>query len=228
MISYELSQSPSDVTVIEGFPSFGLVSTIAIEFLMEQLDCDMIGEFVYDDFSPSVAIHDGELVKPMSIWHDPSNELVVLHTTLDVEGHEWDVAETILDLADDLSAKEIITLEGLSSTEEDTTAYTFDSEGLAEAGAEPLEESVLMGITAALMLRSDDISPLFAGAHSQLPDGQAATEIVKILESYLDLDVDLEPLREKTEQFEEKLQEMKQQTQQTQEEAKKRRLNYFG
>ncbi len=228
MIDYELSERPTGVTVIEGFPSFGLVSTIALEFLLEHLETEMIGEFVYDEFSPSVAIHEGELVKPMSIWHDEAHDLVILHTTLNIDGNEWDVAETILDLADDLEAEEIITVEGLSSTEEETQAYTFDNKALAEAGAEELDESILMGITAALLLRSDDISPLFAGAHSNLPDGEAATEIVRILKSYLDLDVDLEPLQEKTKEFEQKLEDLKQQTKQTEEEAKKRRLNYFG
>lgn len=228
MIDYTVDERPKGVTVIEGFPSFGLVSTIAIEFLLEQLDAERIGKFTYDELPATVAIHDNELVHPMSIWHVPDYDLVILHTTLDIDGKEWEAADVIVELTEELKAEELITIEGLTSESEESKAYTFEHDGLAACGAEELEESVLVGITAALMLKSDKVAPLFAGAHSQLPDGQAAAKIVEVLKAYLDLDVDLEPLLEKAKGFEEKLKNMFEQAEETQEEAKKRRLNYFG
>ncbi len=228
MIDYNLEEKPTEVTVIEGFPSFGLVSTISIEFLMDHLDFRKIGEFVYDELRPTVAIHEGEMVHPMSILYSDEHDLVMLHTTMNVSEIEWEMAETILDLAHELKAEEIITLEGVPVDQEGDVAFTYENEEMVEAGAEPLEESILVGITAALILRSDDITPLFAGAHSQLPDGEAAANLIRVLDNYLGLDVDPEPLIEKATQFENKLQKIMQQSQEAQEEADSRRLNYLG
>lgn len=228
MIDYDLYEEPKGVTIIEGFPGFGLVSTIAIEFLVEHLDAELIGEFVYDELPPTVAIHDGELVRPMSIWHVKDKELVILQTALNIQGLEWQMADSILELADELEADEIISLEGVASKEEETKAYTFDNEDMKEAGAEELEDSILLGITAALMLKGDNITPLFAGAHSKLPDGQAAAKIVEVLNKYLGLGLDPKPLLDKAQEFEEKLKSILQQSRQAEEEAEKKRLSYLG
>ncbi len=228
MIDYELREKPKGVTVVEGFPSFGLVSTIALEFLIDHLDVEQIGEFVYDDLSPTVAIHDGELIHPMSIYYDEDHDLVILHTSLNVQGLEWEVAECIDELAEELDAREVISVEGVPTDSEDTQAFTYEHEGLKDSGAEPLEESIIMGVTAALMLRTDKATPLFSGAHSQLPDGEAAAEVIEVLKEYLDLDIDPEPLIKKAEEFENNLKEMMQQSQEAQKEADKRRLSYLG
>ena len=63
MIDYVLTKEPKGVTIIEGFPGFGLVGNIAIEFLLEHLKAEEIGEFIYDELPATVAIHKGKIVK---------------------------------------------------------------------------------------------------------------------------------------------------------------------
>ena len=40
----ELSKKPKNCTLIEGFPGFGLVGTIATEYLLEHLQTEKIGK----------------------------------------------------------------------------------------------------------------------------------------------------------------------------------------
>ena len=47
-MKFELKKKPKNPTIIEGFPGFGLVGTIASEFLMSHLDCEQIGRFYFE------------------------------------------------------------------------------------------------------------------------------------------------------------------------------------
>ena len=44
----ELKEKPSKPRIVQGFPGFGFVGTIAMEFLIEHLKAELIGEFFYD------------------------------------------------------------------------------------------------------------------------------------------------------------------------------------
>ncbi len=227
MISYKLRKQPRGVTIIQGFPSIGLVSTIAVEFLLEHLKAERIGEFYYKELPATAAIHKGKLIHPMSIWHVDKLNLVVLHTILDVKGFEWELAELILDLAKKLKAKEVISIEGVASPEEAKT-YTYNNKRMEECGAEPLKESVITGVSAALLLTSGKVTPLFASTHSELPDSAAAAKIIEVLDKYLGLGVDYEPLLEQAKAFEEKLKSIMRQARETEEEIDKKKISYLG
>ena len=60
-----LSKKPKGVRIIEGFPGFGLIGTIAIEFLMEHLDTEKIGIVEMDDVPAMIAIHQNKVIEPI-------------------------------------------------------------------------------------------------------------------------------------------------------------------
>jgi uncharacterized protein len=113
---------PKSPTVILGFPGFGLVGTICTEFLIDHLKAELVGEFVYDELPPTVAIHKSRLVKPMAVFYDKKNNIVILHTILNTKGHEWEIADVIIDFVKKIKAKDVISIEGVGSMsgEEDT------------------------------------------------------------------------------------------------------------
>jgi len=47
-IKLNLTKNPKGVTIIEGFPGFGLVGTIATGFLIEHLKCEKIGTYFFE------------------------------------------------------------------------------------------------------------------------------------------------------------------------------------
>ena len=225
-----LKKTPKNPIILEGFPSFGLVGTITTEFLLEHLKAELIGEFVYDELSPIAAIHKGRLVNPMAVWYVPSKNIVILHTILNVKGYEWEIAENVMDMAKKMNAKEIISLEGVATDEmsEDIKVYYHGNKKLEECGALPVKESIIMGVSASLMLRYKKLSCLFAAAHSQLPDSKAAAKLIEILDKYLDLSVDYHPLLKQAEDFESKIKTILQQSNKTMKEADKKSMSYLG
>jgi uncharacterized protein len=224
-----LKKVPENPIIIEGFPGFGLVGTITTEFLLEHLKAEMIGKFEFEELSPITAIHKGKMVNPMAVWHVPGKNIVILHTLLNTKGFEWKIAEKVIEMAKKMKAKEIISLEGVAAPNPDeNTVYYHGNKELEKIGAKPITESVVMGVSAALMLKYDKLNCLFASAHSQLPDSQAAAKLIEMLDKYLNLKVDPKPLLKQAQEFEEKFKSILQKSNETLKEADKKSMSYLG
>ncbi|MBU1975715.1 MAG: PAC2 family protein [Nanoarchaeota archaeon] len=225
-----LKKIPKNPTVIEGFPGFGLVGTISTEFLIEHLKAKLIGEFEYDELPATVAIHKTNLVRPMAVFYSQKHNLVILHTILNTKGYEWKITDAIIDMLKKMKAKELISIEGVGSVsgEADSHLYSYNNAKLVKLGAKPVQESIIVGVSSAMMLRYPKTSCIFAGTHSQLPDSKAAASVIGLLDKYLKLKVDSAPLLKQAEQFETKIKDLLQKSTQTTDDADKKNMSYLG
>ncbi|NQU99048.1 proteasome assembly chaperone family protein [Candidatus Woesearchaeota archaeon] len=227
-----LKKKPQNPIIIEGFPGFGLIGTIVTEFLIEHMQCEMIGEFLYDDLPAMVAIHKGKLVKPMAVHYSKKFNIIILQTILNPKGKEWDIAEAILEMAEQVKAKKIISIEGVASqammSDKDTQLFYFGDDALKKVGLKPIDESIVVGVTSSIMLKHDDAVCIFAETNSALPDSKAAAKVIEVLDKYLGLKVDYKPLMKQAVDFESKLKTLMQQTTKTTEESDKKYMSYLG
>lgn len=216
-------------TIIEGFPGFGLVGTIATEFLIEHLQTEIVGEFTHDELPATVAIHNGKAIKPMAIHYNRTKNILILHTMLSVKGFEWQTAREIVSFMKKTDAKELICLEGVNAMipQEETKLYSYGNKAFTALGTEPMNESIIMGVTAAL-LTMINVSCLFAETHSGLPDSKAAAALIGVLDKHLGLHVDPKPLAAQAVAFEQKLKNIMEQTSKTKSESDKKNLSYLG
>jgi len=233
----KLWKKPKKCTIIEGFPGFGLVGTIASEFLIEHLKTEQIGKILFNDTPAMLAIHENKMVEPLGIFYNQKYNLVILHAITAAAHYEWDMANTIGKIASDLQAKEILSLEGVGSGEESEGNRVFYYTGneknaklFEKAGITPLKEGIIIGVTGAILLRVEKtpISCLFAETHSNLPDSSAAAKIIEALDKYIGMDLDYKPLMEQAAKFELKLKTMLQKSQEAQEVSDKKKLSYLG
>ncbi|MBD3209622.1 proteasome assembly chaperone family protein [Candidatus Woesearchaeota archaeon] len=225
-IRIDLKKKPQTPIIIQGFPGFGLIGTIATEFLIEHLKAEPIGEFMYDELPPTIAIHQGKLIKPMEVYHAKKENIIILHTILASKGVEWKIADLILDMRKKLKAKKLICLEGVMSPEGEGIFYYGDKQ--LENIAKPIKESIIMGVTAGIMTRTKDVTALFAESHSQLPDSKAAAKLIEVLDKHLGLDVDPKPLLQQAQEFEQKLKGILQQANKAGMEKERKDLSYLG
>jgi len=226
----KLSKKPTGATLIEGFPGFGLVGTIVTEYLLEHLKCEQIGEFIYDELPATVAIHKGKLVKPMGVYYNEKYNVIVLHAIADVRGFEWKIAEVVEKLMSELKIKEVISIEGVASPGDDPgSVFYYNNDKFKELGLKPIGESVIMGVTAALLTRnSKKMSCLFASTASKMPDSRAAASVIEFLDKYLKFDLDTKPLLLQAEIFEKKVKELMQQSSQAQLQQDSSQMSYLG
>jgi len=237
-LNIKLFKKPKNPTIIEGFPGFGLVSTIACEFLIDHLKTELIGKVVFDELPAMVAIHENKVVEPLGIFYNKKFNLVIVHAVTTSQGFEWKLAEEIIDLADKLEAKEIICLEGVGSpTTKDAQSRAFyyasdkkTGDTLNEIGLSPLKEGIIMGVTGALLTRTEKqkLTCIFSEAHSETPDSKAAAKVIESLDKYLGLDVDYGPLIKQAAQFEDKLRSIMSKSQKSQEISDAKKLSYVG
>lgn len=231
-----LNKKPKKVTIIEGFPGFGLVGTIATGFLVEHLKCEKIGRHYFEEPPITLAIHDCVLVDPIGIFYNKKYNLVIVHSITPANnGLEWKAADIIMDLAEQLEAKEIITIEGVGSTETtECRAFHYATQQstktkLTQLGYDCLGEGIIVGVTSALLLKSAiPLTCLFAETHSQLPDSKAAAKTVELLDKYLNLNVDYEPLLKQAQVFETKIKTILEQSKKAKEMKDKKALSYLG
>ena len=64
-----LKKKPKNPIIIDGFPGFGLVGTIATEFLLDHLKTEKIGKIWISELPAMVAIHEGKVVEPIGIFY---------------------------------------------------------------------------------------------------------------------------------------------------------------
>ncbi len=239
-ITLKLDKKPKSPTIIEGFPGFGLVGTIAVEFLLDHLKTEKIGRIDFNDGQPMVAIHAGKVVEPLGIFYNKEHNLLLVHAISSVHNGEWDMAAIINALAKQLSAKEVICLEGVGSGSKEETVqepevffYTTDSKqkkAFEKIKVKPLAEGIIIGVTGAVLLRVDaaPVTCVFAETKMNLPDSKAAAKVIEVLDNYLGLDVDYKPLLEQAQKFEEKLQNILKKSAETKEQVDKKKLSYIS
>ncbi|PLW79596.1 hypothetical protein C0585_06925 [Candidatus Woesearchaeota archaeon] len=204
-------------TIIEGFPGIGLIGTITTEFLIEHLNAEFVGHFEYDEFPATAAVHKGKLVHPMGVFYDKKNNIVLLHTILSSTNLEWKIAKAILDFSNKIKAKEIISVEGVASSVplKNSNMFYFStndnhSKKLKSMKLNPLVESIIVGVTSALLLKNQNqnLTCLFAQTSSTLPDSKGAAKVIEVLDKFVGLNVDYKPLLKQAKVFEDKLKTM--------------------
>ena len=228
-----LNKKPKKVTIIEGFPGFGLVATIACEFLLDHLKTEQIGKIIFEETQPMVAIHDTKVVEPLGIFYNKQYNVVIVHAVAPSQGKEWKLANVINEMAKKLDAKEVISLEGVGAGGEvkESNAFYFSSENgkkFSKIGIKPLKEGIIMGVTGAMLIKANKLSCIFAEAHTNMPDSKAAAKIIEVLDKYLGLKVDYGPLMEQADKFQDKLQGMMEQGQAAQDMNIMKKLSYVG
>ncbi len=230
-----LNKVPQRVTIIEGFPGFGLIGTIATEFLLEHLETEKIGTIDIDEIPAMVAVHQNKVIEPVSIHYNKKYNLVLIHAINIGKGLGWKLADIIGELATKLKAKEIISLEGVGSPNPGASRIFFYTSGgktdKLNTIAKPLMEGIIVGVTGALISKNVGVPvvALFAEAKSKLPDSKAAAEIIKVLDAYTGLQIDYKPLLKQAEEFEKKLKGIMESAGKTEKMVEdKQKLNYVG
>lgn len=236
MMQIQLTKKPKNVTLIEGFPGFGLVGTIATEYLLQHLKCEFIGSFWLEEMPATVVVHESRFIPPIGLYYNKEYNIVIVHAISGTMGVEWMIADYINEIAKQMTAKEIISIEGVGAATETEESQVFyyttnqkKKEQLKKLGVNTLQEGIIIGVTSALLLKTKtDVIALFADTHSKLPDSKAAAKIIETLDKYLGLKIDPKPLVQTAEKFEKKLQEILEKSKLTTDQAKEKQMNYVG
>jgi uncharacterized protein len=218
-------------TVIDGFPSVGLVSSIVANYLINALQLVQIG-IMDSPYFPTVAlVRDGKPMNPVRIYAGGKTEeekLVVFISEFQpppnlIKG----IASTVLDWAQDQRCVQLVCPEGLivdreAGAESDIEVFGIGStdrsnEVLKKHAVAMFEEGVITGVAGVLLnegrKRDFDVITLLSEAHPDYPDARAAARVIETIDKLLlHTELDAKPLYEEAERIENQLKSIQHQT----------------
>jgi len=232
---YELKRMDlRGATVIDGFPSVGLVSSIVANYLINALNLVQIG--IMDSvYFPTVAlVRDGQPMNPVRIYAGPKmderDQIVVFISEFQPPPNLIKaIASTVLDWAQDARCNLLVCPEGLIvDAQEDeggdrqvevygigSTDKTMDM--IRKSGITVFEEGVITGVAGVLLnegrKRDFDVITLLSEAHPDYPDARAAARAIEVIDKLLlHTELDARPLYEEAERIEMQLKSINRQT----------------
>jgi uncharacterized protein len=224
---YEYSKmNISNSLLITGFPTVGLIGTIATRFIVYSLNLKLIGALLSDYFPPVSIISGGEPLPPVRFYGEEKtcgpngkyerlvvmlSEFVPHYSTL------RPMANKMIDWCKENNCRSIICMEGFNLEErrEDIPLLGVGSTNearkmLERYGVKIMEEGMVSGISGILLYegkrRNFDVSCILAGTHAEYPDAKAAAKVLEIVNKMLpDIKIDPEPLYKEAEKIEEQI-----------------------
>jgi uncharacterized protein len=224
---YELKRVDlKGATVIDGFPSVGLVSSIVANYIINSLHLELVG--IMDSiYFPTVSlIRDGTPTNPVRIYSgakkggDEDQIAVFISEFQPPPNLIKLIAQTMIDWAQEQKCKMLLCPEGLivdreakeGLDEELVSVYGigsthFSSEVLRNNGIKIFEEGVITGVAGVLLnegkKRDFDVISLLSEAHPDYPDARAAARVIDAIDKILlHTELDAKPLYEEAERIE--------------------------
>ncbi len=214
--------------VILGFPSIGLVSLIAANFVVRNMELERVASIISDDFPPYTLIHDGVPSPPIRIFAgqrecddtgEQCEQLIVINGEFIPKGQVVrPTVEKILDWCEEKGVRTIVTLEGINVNQDSDEAEVMGvasnektREMLNKYNVKELREGMVSGISGVMLYEAGirggcDIVTLLGPAKSNYPDARGAARLLEVVGEMLpELKLDPEPLYEEAGEIEERM-----------------------
>jgi uncharacterized protein len=209
--------------VIEGFPSVGLVGSIATEYIATKLEMEEIGFIQSDRLPPVTIVKDSVPKSPIRIYAK-DNLVVFVSDTAIPESLTYDLARAIVEWAKKHGASKIISVGGIAKEEKSADGKIFvvgtdkaEVDALiAKKEFSPIKLGFLTGLLGILLLHcSEEKLPAHAyltDATIDTPDPKAAAMMVGAISDELGLKIDTDALVQTSEKLEKKIGELMKRT----------------
>ena len=218
-----------DAVAIVGFPSLGLVSSIATGFLAKELKLDLIAAVSSPAFPPYAIVQGGVPMPPVRIYGgcrkkdcdceggiDCEDLFVITSEFVPKPEQTYEIASMIVDWCLKNNVSKIITLDGIPLFGPDM--YSIIGVGstenarkmMREYNIDSVDDGMVRGISGMMLLKSSDIDldviTLLGSAKQDMPDPKGAAKLMEPLTRLLpELKIDTEPLYKEAEEIEKKI-----------------------
>ncbi len=215
-------------TIIEGFPSVGLVGAIATEYLSSQLGLTEIGFMKSRKLPPVTIVKDGIPKSPIRFYANESLVAIVSDTAVP-SALTYDIADAVVDWSLKHNAMRLISLGGIARQEEtgsrgadDVFAVAADSKTLDKLSAKnyrTIKLGFLTGVFGVLMLecleKNIEAFGFLADAHPDRPDPKAAALVLDALAKFIGITLDTKSLLDTSAKIEQRMATLMRQTKRT-------------
>ena len=212
-------------TVIAGFPSIGLVSTIVANYLIDALGLKQIGAMDSSQFPTLSVVHTGEPLSPVRIYGGalPNGQKIAVFVSEFKPKPNLinSLSDSIMAWVKKKSCKLLISPEGMvvegKSAEDEmiVDAYAIGSTENARAilqakNIPQFKNGIIAGVSGVLLNKGVhekvDVISILAEAHPNYPDARAAASAINVIGLVIGVEINVGPLYEEAERIEKQLQ----------------------
>ncbi len=213
-----------NATVIAGFPSIGLVSTIVANYLIDALGLKQTGALDSPHFPTLSVVHTGEPLSPVRIYAGTmtnGEKLVVFVSEFKPKPNLINsLSEVIMKWVQQNNCKLLISPEGMvveGKTEDEeniTDAYAIGStenarNTLHSKNIAQFKNGIIAGVSGVLLNKGKhenfDVISILSEAHPNYPDARAAASALNVIATLIGVDINVVPLYEEAERIENQL-----------------------
>jgi uncharacterized protein len=226
---------PMDSTsVLIGFPGSGLVGTIALQYMVDQLGFEQIGTMTSKFFPPLAMMNKGVINDPVRIYI--KNDIAAI--VADIPIHPmicYETSRDIIDWIEQFKPKEVLTIAGIITNEPEKRVF-----GVATTteGLKRIEEHTLLlpigsisGIASSLLTecKARGITAYgLLGETVNAPDPRSSAATIEVLNKLYNLSLDMQPLIDQAVEIEQSMGKLAEEVQQSAEQSPKKDLIMYG
>ena len=215
----------NNATVIAGFPSIGLVSTIVANYLIDAFGLKQVGALNSPHFPTLSVVHTGEPLSPVRIYAGTiksGEKIAVFVSEFKPKPNLINsLSEAIMNWVKKKKCKLLISPEGMvvegkSSEEENAVdAYaigsTENARKLLQAKDIPqFKNGIIAGVSGVLLNKGKhenfDVISILSEAHPNYPDARAAASAINVIATVVGIEINVGPLYDEAERIEKQLQ----------------------
>ena len=215
---YETSKNNlKNPTIFVGFVGAGLVGTIAIDHMINQLDMKEVGFLRSKHLPPSTVFMQGRLRHPFRIYsnNDGSICAIICEIIISKDGI-YNIAMAILEWAEKKGSNEIIVLDGVAANKHDGEAFFAAEVDLCrimeENDIKMIPQGFITGISGGILneclIRKIRGVTLLAKADERTPDPVAAATIIEAVNRLYETEIDTTNLKKQKKQLGVELREL--------------------
>ncbi len=205
--------------IFAGFVGAGLVGSLSISHIIEELKMEEIGLMRSKYLPPSTVFMKGRLRHPFRFYANKDGTIcaIICEITLRMEGL-YSLVSAILDWSEKKGSKEIVILDGIPSDEHDDKAYCAAKEDLVRMMADKdismIPQGFITGIPGGILneciIRKIQGVALLAKANKASPDPTAASTLIEALNRFYDMKINTSGLEKEKERIHSEFNELSQ------------------
>ena len=217
-----------------GFPGSGLVGTIALQYMVEQLEFELIGTMTSKFFPPLAMMNKGVINDPVRIYI--KND--ILAVVADIPIHPmicYEIANGLLDWLVPFKPKEVLTIAGIITNEPQKRVFgvatTTDALKRIEEYTLVLPIGSISGIASSILTECKVRSiPAYGllGETVNAPDPRSSAATIGVLNKMYNLELDVQPLIDQAVEIEQSMGKIAEEVQQSAEQSPKKDLPMYG
>lgn len=220
--------------VLMGFPGSGLVGTIALQYLVDQLEFELAGTMTSRDFPPLAMMNKGVINDPVRVYTKNNIAAIVA----DIPIHPmicYEISNGILDWLEPYKPKEVLTIAGIVTNEPEKRVFgvatTTDALQRIQDHTLVLPIGSISGIASSILTECKIRGiPAFGllGETVNAPDPRSSAATIEVLNKMYNLGLDVKPLLEQAEEIEQSMHKLSEEFQQSADTMPKKDLPMYG